>query len=95
MYTLQSIILICDVHKSILLAEAFVLINCDLGKEKQIIQDLKHIDNVKEIQATFGVYDLIAKIESRTERELKNTIQSKIRKIKPIHCILTLQSTTS
>lgn len=94
MYTLQSVILIYDVHVSVLLAKAFVLINCDLGKEKQIIQDLKHIDNVKEVQATFGVYDLIAKIESKTERELRNTIQSKIRNIKPIHCIITLQSTS-
>lgn len=75
--------------------EAFVLINCDLGKEEQIIQDLKHMDNVKEVQATFGVYDIIAKIESETKSELKNTIQSKILKIKPVNCVLTLQSTSS
>ena len=75
--------------------EAFVLINCDLGKEEQIIQDLKHMDNVKEVQATFGVYDIIAKIESETKSGLKNTIQSKILKIKPVNCVLTLQSTSS
>ncbi len=72
--------------------EAFVLINCDLGKEEQIIQDLKHMDNVKEVQATFGVYDIIAKIESETKSELRNTIRSKILKIKPVNCVLTLKS---
>ncbi|VVC05469.1 Uncharacterised protein [uncultured archaeon] len=74
------------------MAEAFVLITCDLGKEMQIIHDLKNIDDVKEVQATVGVYDVIAKIESDTERELKNTIQSQILGMKPIHGILTLQS---
>lgn len=75
--------------------EAFVLINCDLGKEEQIIQDLKHMNNVKEVQATFGVYDIIAKIESETKSELRNMIRSKILMIKPIHSVLMLQSTSS
>lgn len=29
---------------------AFVLINCDLGCETEIIDELKHLDNVKETQ---------------------------------------------
>ena len=30
------------------MATAYVLINCDLGFEEQIIEDLKHLDNVKQ-----------------------------------------------
>ena len=43
---------------------AFVLINCDLGFEEQIIEELKHISDVKEVHGTFGAYDILAKVES-------------------------------
>jgi len=43
---------------------AYVLINCDLGSEEDIISQLKTIDGVKEVQGTFGVYDILARVES-------------------------------
>jgi len=41
----------------------YVLINCDLGYEEEIIGKLKNISGVKEAQGTFGAYDILAKIE--------------------------------
>jgi DNA-binding Lrp family transcriptional regulator len=72
--------------------EAFVLINCDLGKEQEVVECLQTLETVKEVQATNGVYDVIAKLESETEAELNYTIKSKILEIKPVNCVLTLQS---
>lgn len=72
--------------------EAFVLINCDVGKEQEVVEYLQTLDNVREAQAINGVYDVIAKLESETEKELDDTIKSKILEIKPINCVLTLQS---
>ena len=72
--------------------EAFVLINCDLGKEQEVVEYLQTLDCVKEAQATNGAYDVIAKLESKTEEEIEHVIKSKIREIKPVNCILTLQS---
>jgi len=31
------------------MAIAYVLINCDLGSEEQIIEELKHLSDVKEV----------------------------------------------
>ena len=45
------------------MATAYILINCELGKEETIIENLKHLDSVKEVHGTFGAYDIIAKIE--------------------------------
>ena len=45
---------------------AYVLVNCDLGSEEDIIEDLKHIDSVREVHGTFGAYDIIAKIENQS-----------------------------
>ncbi len=42
---------------------AYVLINCDLGYEEQIIEELKHLSDVKEVHGTFGAYDILAKVE--------------------------------
>jgi len=72
------------------MAIAYVLINCDLGYEEQIIEELKHISDVKEVHGTFGAYDILAKVESDTVEKLKETITWKIRKIQKVRTTLTL-----
>jgi len=68
---------------------AYVLINCDLGYEEQIIEKLKHISDVKEVHGTFGVYDILAKVESDAVEKLETTTWE-IRKIPKIRFTLTL-----
>jgi DNA-binding Lrp family transcriptional regulator len=72
--------------------EAYVLINCDLGKEQEVLKYLQTLDAVKEAQATDWAYDVITRLESKTEEEIDHIIKSKILEIKPVNCILTLQS---
>ncbi|MDC8451770.1 MAG: Lrp/AsnC ligand binding domain-containing protein [Candidatus Nitrosotalea sp.] len=72
--------------------ETYVLINCDLGKEQQIIKFLQKLQSIREVQATHGVYDIIAKIETKTERELNDTIQSKILSLRQVNSVTTLQA---
>ena len=72
------------------MAQAFVLINCELGSEEQIISELKTFSDVKEIHGTFGAYDIIAKISSDSIEKIRETITWKIRKIEKIRSTLTL-----
>ena len=69
---------------------AYVLINCDLGYEEQIIEELKHLSDVKEAHGTFGAYDIIVKVESDEPNTLKEIITWKIRKIDRVRSTLTL-----
>lgn len=69
---------------------AYVLVNCDLGSESNVIEDLKHIDTVKEVHGTFGAYDIIAKIENSEREKLRETITWNIRKIAHVRSTLTL-----
>ena len=69
---------------------AYVLINCDLGYEDKIIEELKHLSNVKDVQGTFGAYDVIAKVESRESETLREVITWKIRKLDHVRSTLTL-----
>ena len=72
--------------------ETFVLINCDLGKEQQIVKSLQNVHGVKEVQATHGVYDVVVKIETSTEKELNETIRQKILGLRPVQSVLALQT---
>ena len=74
---------------------AYVLINCDLGFEEDIISQLKTIDEVKEMKGVFGVYDILAKVESDDVDKLRDTITSKIRKLDRIRSTLTLMVISS
>ncbi len=69
---------------------AYVLVCCDLGSEDAIIEDLKHIESVKEVSGTFGAYDIIAKIENQDREKLRDTIIWNIRKLQHVRSTLTL-----
>ncbi len=74
------------------MAIAYVLINCDLGYEEQIIKELKHISDGKEVHGIFGAYDILAKVESEQTTTLRETITRKIRKIDKVRYTLTLMT---
>ncbi len=69
---------------------AYVLINCDLGSEEEILDSLKHMESVKEVHGTFGAYDIIAKVENDNKDNLREIITWNIRKLEHIRSTLTL-----
>ena len=72
------------------MAEAYILINCEIGSEDEVITALKNIDSIKEVHGTFGAYDILANIQSTQVEDLRETITWKIRKIDKIRSTLTL-----
>ena len=69
---------------------AFVLMNAELGKENQIVNEIKKIANVKEVYPVYGVYDVLMVLESDSMDLLRETITSKIRKLDGIKSTLTM-----
>jgi DNA-binding Lrp family transcriptional regulator len=72
---------------------AYVLINCDTGYENSLIEQLKKIDDIKEVHGTLGVYDIIAEIESEESQKLKEAIIGDIRKLSHVKSTLTILGT--
>ena len=72
------------------MAEAYVLVNCDLGAEEEVIGGLKQVEQVKEVHGTFGAYDIIAKVQTESADKLREVITWKIRKMDKIRSTLTL-----
>lgn len=77
------------------MAKAYVLMNCDLGSEKQVIQSLKKIHEINEAHGTLGLYDVVAKIESDSEDKIKEIVTGVIRKMPNIHSTMTLTRSES
>ncbi len=72
---------------------AYVVISCDLGCEKAIIDELKQLANVKEAHGILGAYDILAKVESDSVETLRDAITWKIRKLNRVRSTLTLMVT--
>ncbi|HJS82388.1 MAG TPA: Lrp/AsnC ligand binding domain-containing protein [Nitrososphaera sp.] len=71
------------------MAEAYVLVNCDLGTEDGVIKELKSISGVSEVKGVFGVYDVIVKVNAPSESDIKKVI-AKIRSMAGIKSSLTM-----
>ena|SRR6478672_3895475 len=69
---------------------AYVLINCDLGSEEDIIKELKKYPEVIEISGVYGVYDIIVKIRSDSMDKLRETITWHVRRIDKVRSTLTM-----
>ena len=72
------------------MATAFVLINAEIGAENEVLRDLKTIPEVKEAYMVYGVYDIIARVETESMQELKDTISWKIRRLDKVRSTLTM-----
>jgi DNA-binding Lrp family transcriptional regulator len=69
---------------------AYLLVQCDIGSEIDIIQQLMKIPEVKEVRGTYGVYDIFAKLESDSREKLDEILTNNIRKIPKIRSTNTL-----
>ncbi|HXG73894.1 MAG TPA: Lrp/AsnC ligand binding domain-containing protein [Candidatus Nitrosotenuis sp.] len=72
-------------------SKLFVLINCIDDKVTATIEELKHMEHVLESKQIDGPYDIIVKVQSTSNEELKKTLH-KIRQLNTIRHTLTLRS---
>lgn len=73
---------------------AYVLIQCDLGHEGDIIKKLMDVTQIKEVRGTLGVFDIFVKIQAESRDEIEEII-TKIRKIPHIRETNTLSAILS
>jgi DNA-binding Lrp family transcriptional regulator len=69
---------------------AYILVNCTLGSEENIISEIAKLPDVKEVRGTYGVHDIFVKVKSDSTETMNHAITSKIRKITGITSTVTL-----
>lgn len=68
----------------------FVIINCDVGSERSLIEQLKRLEHVKEVHGTLGSYDIVAILEAQKIETLRETVKWKIRGLDHVRSTLSL-----
>ena len=69
---------------------AYILVNCTLGSEEKIINEIAKLTDVKEVRGTYGVHDIFVKVKSENTESMNHTITNKIRKVPGITSMVTL-----
>lgn len=72
------------------MSTAYVLINYEIGAEKNTLNKLKSVPGVVEASEVNGVYDIVVKISSDSLDRLKDTITRHLRTIDTVRSTMTL-----
>jgi DNA-binding Lrp family transcriptional regulator len=69
---------------------AFVFITTEADGTHLTLEDLRKIDEVKEVYLAHGAYDLIAKVSGESFDQLREIVYTRIRNLSNIKSTLTL-----
>jgi DNA-binding Lrp family transcriptional regulator len=58
---------------------AFVFINTEPASMPEVLKKIKAVEEVKEAEMLYGVFDIVAKVTTETMDQLKQIITFKIR----------------
>ena len=71
------------------MANAYLKIDIDTGKEKEVKAALKKITGVKSADFVTGAHDLVALVEGKNYEEIVTKTLSEVRKVKGIKKTIT------
>ena len=69
---------------------AFILINAETGKEREVLEKLKKIPVTREGHMILGSFDIIIKVEVESTKQLRELITGEIRKIDGVGSTMTI-----
>ena len=69
--------------------KGFILLNCDLGAEEYIVDELQQMQDISNAYLTFGAYDVIAEIQTKNQEGFEKAIAA-IRKLSRVVSTMTL-----
>lgn len=69
--------------------KAFIFVNVEVGSESEVLKRLREVPEVKEAYFVYGVYDIVAKVETDSMNRLKEVISLKVRRLDKIRSTLT------
>ena len=68
---------------------AYILIETEVGKIKDMLKTLGRIKEVKSVEAVTGLYDIIANVEAKDINVLGRVVADKIQRVRGIRRTVT------
>ncbi|MCL1978103.1 MAG: Lrp/AsnC ligand binding domain-containing protein [Candidatus Bathyarchaeota archaeon] len=69
---------------------AYILLTTEIGAEKHVLNSLRKISGVQEAHSLWGVYNIIANVQTQDTETLKTIITTYIDKIGKVNSKLTM-----
>ncbi|MBC8517087.1 MAG: Lrp/AsnC ligand binding domain-containing protein [Nitrosopumilus sp.] len=72
------------------MTDAYVMLNCELGAETEIIDQLKEIEQVVDVFETIGTHDMMVKLQAENFEKIREIVSWNIQKLKKVRSTATL-----
>ena len=63
------------------MTDAYVMLNCELGAESEIIEKLKELEEVKDVFETIGTHDMLVKLQADNFEKIREIVSWNIQKL--------------
>ena len=56
------------------MTDAYVMLNCELGAEAEIIEKLKELEQVTDVFETIGTHDMLVKLQADNFEKIREIV---------------------
>ena len=68
----------------------YVLVNCDLGAEEDLVEKISQIEQVKDVFETFGTHDIMVRLNTDHLEKLREIVTWEIQNLDKVRSTVTL-----
>jgi len=72
------------------MTDAYVMLNCELGAEEEIIEKLKELEQVKDVFETIGTHDMLIKLQADNFEKVREIVSRNIQQLPKVRSTSTL-----
>jgi len=72
------------------MTDAYVMLNCELGAETEIIEKLKELEQVTDVFETIGTHDMMVKLQADNFETIRDIVSRNIQKLPKVRSTSTL-----
>ena len=72
------------------MTDAYVMLNCELGAEVGIIEQLKELEQVVDVFETIGTHDMMVKLQAENYEKIREIVSWNIQKLAKVRSTATL-----
>jgi DNA-binding Lrp family transcriptional regulator len=72
------------------MTDAYVMLNCELGAEAEIIEKLKELEQVQDVFETIGTHDMMVRLQADNFEKIRDIVSRNIQQLPKVRSTSTL-----
>ena len=72
------------------MTDAYIMLNCELGAEEEIIEKLNELEQVQDVFETIGTHDMLVKLQAENFEKIREIVSWNIQKLPKVRSTATL-----